>query len=151
MNTLRWTFAATLLSAALAQGCVVNTGPRIRVATVTPAELAAVQDEPMVWYEFQPGDVVPVQLGFIGVVQGLTDQPVALRATKRFFLVMRKDQPMLISFDGETFAGPQSAQSIIAVLPREDGGPGAQVGWLHYFGESGDPEAEMKAMGAQKP
>ena len=146
MNSIGRTLAAAALALSFTAGCGANSGPRVRVATVTAAELVKVQDADMVWYEFQPGDVVPIHFGFIGAPEGGTDQPVMVRAKRRFFLVMRKNLPMLVSFDGETFAGPNSIQSVIVILPREDGGPGAQVGWLHYLGESGNPEEEIKAL-----
>ncbi len=145
MKTIECLFAAALAGALLV-GCGPPPGPFVRVATATPAQLAAVQDAPMVWYEFQPGDAVPVHFGFLGVFEGGTDQPAVFRAKRKFFLVMRKDMPMLISFDGTTFAGPNNIQSILAVLPREDGGPGGQLGWLHYIGESGNPEEEIKQL-----
>jgi hypothetical protein len=70
---------------------------------------------------------------------------VVFRAKQRVFFVTSKQGPMQISFDGKTFAGPNGSQSLIAVVPREDG-KGGQLGWMIYMGESGNPEAELKQL-----
>lgn len=128
--------------ALLSSACVAAQGPRVRVATATQAELKAVEEEDNVWYEFQPGDIVPVHFGFMGAVEGGTDGPAALRAKQQFFLVTSKQGPLRLSFDGETFVGGSSMQAIIAPVPRKDGKGGALV-WMVYMGESGDAEAEL--------
>lgn len=121
-------------------------GPKtyLRVATATAVDLEEAQKKEVVWYEFQPGDVVPFQFLFFGVLEGGADL-APLRTKKRFYLVAQKNQPLSVSFDGSSFAGPQASQSIVAVVPREDR-EGAKVGWIHYLGESHDPEAELKAL-----
>jgi hypothetical protein len=139
----KWLAGGIGLLALALGGCGPKAGPHIRVATATAAQLSAAENEDTVWYEFQPGDVVPVQLGFLGVVEGGSDGPAVFRAKQHFYFVTLKNQPMQISFDGKSFAGPHSSQSLIAVLPRKDGG-GGQLGWVIYMGESGDPEAELK-------
>jgi hypothetical protein len=133
-----------LLALALG-GCGVAAGPHVRVATATAAQLSAVENEDTVWYEFQPGDVVPLQLAFLGVVEGGSREPAVFRAKQHFYFVMLKDRPMQISFDGKSFAGPQASQSLVAVLPRKDVA-GGQIGWMIYMGESGDPHAELKKL-----
>jgi hypothetical protein len=52
---------------------------------------------------------------------------------------------MQISIDGNSFAQSDASQTLIAVQPRNDGG-GAQLGWLIYMGESGDPKADLKKL-----
>ena len=133
-----------LLSLALLSNACVGAaqGPRVRVATATQAQLQAVENEDSVWYEFQPGDVVPVHFGFIGAVEGGTDSPAGLRAKQRFFLVTSKQGPLRLSFDGETLVGGGSMQAIIAPVPRKDGKGGALL-WMLYMGESGNAEAEL--------
>jgi hypothetical protein len=126
-------------------GCGAPSGPHIRVATATQQELAQAEDADVVWYEFQPGDAVPVQLLFIGAVEGGSQAPVGFRAKQHFYFVTSKNGPMQISFDGKTFANQNSSQWIIAVLPREDG-KGGQLGWVIYMGESGDPKAELNQL-----
>jgi len=120
-------------------------GPHVRVATATPAQLAAVEDQDNVWYEFQPGDVVPVQLGFLGAMEGGSNGPAVFRAKQHFYFVMFKNSPMQLSFDGKSLAGPNASQSLIGVIPRKDGACG-QIAWLIYMGESGDPKAELKKL-----
>jgi hypothetical protein len=134
-----------LIGGLLLAGCGPSAGKRVRVATASPAELEAALNEDNVWYEFQPGDVIPVQLGFMGAMEGGAQGPVVFRAKHRFFFVTSKNGPMQISFDGKTFAGQQGSQSLIAVLPRRDGN-GGQLAWMIYMGESGDPEAELKQL-----
>ncbi len=125
-----------------AGGCVSNQGTHIRVATATSAQLDAIEEGETVWFEFQPGDVVPVQFAFVGVAEGANEQPVMLRAKRKFWFVASKNGPMRISFDGKTFAGAQSTQAVIGVMPRDDG-QGGQVGWILYIGESGDVQTEL--------
>ncbi len=130
-----------LLVAALLSACMAPQGPRIRVANATKAELDEAQSEQTVWYEFQPGDIVPVQFGFLGAIEGGSDGPAVFRAKRQFFFVTTS-QGLKISFDGKSFAGPKSSQSVIAVVPRRDGKGGALV-WAIYVGESGDAEGEL--------
>lgn len=123
-------------------GCVTP-GQHLRVATATAADFERLKDENVVWYEFQPGDSVPFNLLFFGVLEGgATD--ITIRAKKPFFLVARKGAPMMLSFDGENISYRQ-VQSIIAVVPRKDG-PGGEVGWMNYLGESNDPEKELETL-----
>lgn len=124
------------------------TGPHIRVATATAEELKAADGQDMVWYEFQPGDIVPVQFGYLGAVEGGSKGPAALRAKQHFYLVASKQGGLNLSFDGKTFAGQNSSQSIIAVLPRKSG-KGGQLLWVLYMGESGDAKAELQKVIAE--
>jgi hypothetical protein len=136
----------SILSMGLLLGaCGPSMGPKVRVATASAAELQAVEDADNVWYEFQPGDVIPVQLGFLGAFEGGGEQPAVFRAKQHFYFVMFKNAPMQISFDGSTFAGPNGSQSLIAVVPRKDN-QGGQLGWVIYMGESGDPKAELQKL-----
>jgi hypothetical protein len=136
--------ASTLLLGA----CGVATGPHIRVANAPAAELKAAENQDNVWYEFQPGDVIPVQFGYLGALEGGSRGPAAFRAKQHFFLVASKQGPMQLSFDGKTFAGPNASQSIIAVLPRKSG-QGGQLLWIIYMGESGNPKAELQKVLAE--
>ncbi|MEZ4375877.1 MAG: hypothetical protein R3B07_34030 [Polyangiaceae bacterium] len=120
------------------------TGPKIRVATATPQQLADAEKEDQVWYEFQQGDVIPVHFAFLGVSEGGMREPLVFRAKQQFWFVTFKNGPMQISFDGKTFAGERAIQSLIAVVPRKDG-QGGQLGWIIYMGQ-GNPEAELKAL-----
>ena len=124
-----------------AVACGPAVGPKIRVATATAQEIAAAEDQDNVWYEFQPGDVIPVQFAFLGALEGGSREAV-FRAKQHFWFVMFQNRPMQVSFDGKTFAGPHNSQSLIGVMPRKDG-QGGQIGWFIYMGEGGDPRAEL--------
>jgi hypothetical protein len=124
-------------------GMAVNN--TVRVATATPEQLDSVKDMENVWYEFQPGDIIPVNLIFFGALEGGVEGSAGFRAKKHFYFVMSKNGPMRVSFDGKTFAGPMSTQTVIAVVPNKNA-PGGKLGWLIYVGESGQPEQELKAI-----
>lgn len=111
--------------------CMGPSGPRVHVASATRADLEAVQNEDTIWYEFRAGDVVPFQFLLIGVaVSG--DKPIEMRATRDFWLVMSKDAPMQISYDGETLATNQ-VELLSVVMPGPD--ERATLVWLNYVGE----------------
>ena len=144
MKTMLWKAVGVALSVGLLSACMGPQGPHVRVATATAAELDALKDKDNVWYEFQPGDIVPVEFLFLGAVEGGDEKPAVLRAKRRFFFAMDSQGMMHISFDGKTFAGPESSKSVIAVIPRADG-KGGQLGWVIYIGESGNVKAELEA------
>ncbi|MFO0658226.1 MAG: hypothetical protein U0165_00105 [Polyangiaceae bacterium] len=123
--------------------CGMPPATHVRVATATPDELKSLDSKDGVWYDFEPGDVVPVHFAFLGVIEGAAEQPTVFRAKRKFSLVMYKNSPMQISFDGKTFAGPQSSKSVIAVMPREKGN-GGELGWIIYIGEDGNVQAELE-------
>jgi hypothetical protein len=126
-------------------GCAVAPQrPQVRVATATAADLESVKHHDEVWYVFEPGDVVPLQLAFVGAVQGGSPEHGLMRAKRKLYFVMRKNQPMEISFDGKTFAGPESSKFVVAVVPRPDAA-GGKLGWIIYIGESGDMKAAIEA------
>lgn len=142
-------FGAWGLVVSLLAGCGAHReGPRIRVATASAAELQGALKEDTVWYEFQPGDIVPVHFAFMGAIEGGSDNPAVFRAKQHFFFVTTKNGSMRLSFDGETFAGTRSSQSVIVVAPRK-GGKGGQLLWAIYMGESGDAEGEFDRLLAE--
>jgi len=75
-------------------------------------------------------------------MEGGSREPAIFRAKQHFYFVMFQHGPMQISFDGQSFAGPNASQSLIAVVPRKDG-TGGELGWVIYMGDSGDPKAEL--------
>lgn len=150
MNTHVATKISVLVVGLLISACVkAPIGPRIRVATATLEELESVENESSVWYEFQPGDLIPVQFGFLGDVGGGSDGNSIMRAKKLFYFVTSKDGPTRLSFDGKTLAGESTNQAVIAVVPRKDG-VGGQLVWMVYMGAAGDPEAEIKNLVEQR-
>jgi hypothetical protein len=131
------------LVAVFSTACAVPHGPYLRLATATRAELVAAKDKPEVWYEFREGDVIPVQLGYLGAAEGGPAGPVAVHVRHKFYLVMTKGAQVRISFDGESFAPPMAMQSMIAVMPTDEGGG---LAWLLYMGAAGDPEGALKKL-----
>lgn len=116
----------------------------MRVATATSAELAAAEKQDTIWYDFEPGDVIPTKIGFVGALQGGASEGAVLRAKRKLSFVMRKNQPMQISFDGKTFAGPHSTKFGVLAVPKkaEDG---LELVWILYVGEDGNMEAAIEA------
>lgn len=114
-----------------------------RVFATSELQEASSQDN--VWYEFQPGDVVPVFFGFIGVVEGGTKQPAVLRANKQIFFVISKNHPIRLSFARKTYARDNANQAVLAIVPRRKG-KGGQLAWMMYIGEEGDPESAMDSL-----
>jgi len=137
-----------LLALALAvstSACLAH-GPRIRVATATPADFERAKDANQIWYEFQPGDTVPFHLLFFGALEGAPDKALLLTARRQFFLVSSKSMPLQISFDGQSFAFGHPLTSIFSVVPQETNTPGGQVAWMTYLGDSREPEKELQKL-----
>lgn len=125
----------------LAAGCVPPT--YLRVATATEADFERVSKLDGVWFEFQPGDVVPFNLLYFGAVQGAAGG-MGVKAKTPFYLVSYKNQPIRVSYDGKSVS-QYAIRSIIAVTPRSDG-PGGQVNWMTYLGEAQNPEVELERL-----
>ncbi len=137
----------SLLVALALTGCVApNT--YLRVATASPADFERVKDKDAVWFEFQPGDVVPFNLLYFGAIEGGATN-IGVHAKKPFYLVARKNAPMSISYDGKNLSYHQ-LRSIIAVVPRKDG-TGGEVGWMTYLGEANDPQQELEKLFGNEP
>lgn len=128
----------------------VTPGPHLRVATANASDFDRVKDAQEVWYEFQPGDTVPFHLLFFGAIEGAPEKSLAMRAKRQFFLVSRKNLPLMISFDGASFAAGHALQSIFSVGAIE-GGKGGEVAWMTYLGDSLEPEKELEALLKQAP
>jgi hypothetical protein len=142
-----------LASAIAASWCAtacVTPGPHVRVATATSADFDRVKDANEVWYEFQAGDVVPFHLLFFGALIGAPDKPLAMQAKKQFFLVTHKNMPMMISFDGRSYAGQHALQSIFTFGASKNDNTG-QVAWMTYLGDSLDPQKELSELLKQAP
>jgi hypothetical protein len=135
---------------AVAGSACVTPGPHVRVATANSQDFERVKDANEVWYEFQPGDTVPFHLLFFGAIEGAPEKTLAMRAKRQFFLVSRKNLPLMISFDGATFAANHALQSIFSVGALE-GGKGGEVAWMTYLGDSLEPEKELEALLKQAP
>lgn len=133
-------FSAALVALCLSTAaCSPPQGRRVRFVNATAAELEAATQERTVWYEFQPGDDVPLAMVFTGVVESAT--PIHAKAKRNFWLVVQKDRPIEFSFDGEHVVN-QNAGQVALALGRAEGGN--QVGVLVYLGRPEDTPAELK-------
>ncbi len=121
-------------------GCRGPQGPRVRFVTAKASELEAIEDEPIVWLEFQPGDKVPLNFVVVGVAEG-GGKAIPLIAKKRFFLVMRKNAAPAFSWDGEHIEYANSGKAFIAV-GHELGENRVSV--LTFIGKATDMPPELK-------
>jgi hypothetical protein len=128
----------TLVAIAVA-ACGPPQGRRVRFIKATTAELSAAEQEHVVWYEFQPGDEVPLAMVFTGVVESST--PIHATAKRNFWLVVQKNQPIQFSFDGEHVVN-QNAGQVALALGQHQGAN--HVGVLVYLGRPEDTPAELK-------
>jgi hypothetical protein len=118
---------------ALLAGCTSLEGPRFRYATQTAEALMAIEQQEVVWLEFQEGDVIPLAVRVGGMIEGQTDQPMRLVARRTFYLVHRRGQAMRFSVDGETLIEAYPGRGILA-FGVENGSP--QLGLLMLLEES---------------
>jgi hypothetical protein len=134
-----------LLSAALVGlalslvACGAPQGRRVRFVNATAAELEAANQERTVWYEFQPGDDVPLAMVFTGVVESAT--PIRAKAKRNFWLVVQKDRPIEFSFDGEHVVNQNAGQVALALGQHEGNN---HVGVLVYLGRPEDTPSELR-------
>lgn len=126
-----------LLLAGLA-GCAAPPS-YVRFVTATEAQLTAFETDGVVWYEFQPGDEVPLNLAVLGVSEAGTEG-VMLRAKRRFFIVIRKGAPPAFSFDGESIS---TGSETFLAFGRE--GDKNTLNVLTYLGPPEDMPPELKS------
>ena len=138
MSCIRLTLGVALFVAATT-GCSFQPPPSIHFATATEAQIAAVETEDEMWFEFRPGDEVPLNVGMVGVAEAL-GEGIVLVAKKRFFIVMRRGLPPALSFDGESVAYEGSTSFL--GFNRRDGTN--QVNVLTYVGEYQDMPPELR-------
>ena len=131
--------AAIVALALSAVACGPPDGRRVRFVTATAAELDAANQERVVWYEFKPGDTVPLAMVFTGVVESAT--PIHAKAKSNFWLVVQKGQPIAFSFDGEHVVAQNAGQVALALGQHEGTN---QVGVLVYMGRPEDTPSELK-------
>lgn len=134
-------FLGTVLVAgvalSLSVGCGFGSGPHVRFATATEAQLKASESGP-VWFEFQPGDDVPIAFLYKGVFEA--GAPIKAKAKKHFWLVLQPNQPAQFSFDGKSIAMNSSAAGIL--VAREKGEN--FVGVVIYVGDPADAPPELR-------
>ena len=106
-----------------------TTGPHVRFAQASAADLhAAQQSGQVVWYDFEPGDDVPIVLGVIGMAEAVSQPPARLVARRHFSIVLFPDGRTFFSFDGRHLVDPTHlARWTIGLEPNDDTGSGVAV------------------------
>lgn len=119
---------ALLVLGSLASACGGPGGPHVRLAHAPPSEINAAQESGQpVWYDFEPGDEVPLQFGLLGVAEAITDQPIRMVARRRFSIVVLPGGQTMFSFEGGDLVGANAARWNIALGADEQGGRAALV------------------------
>ena len=136
MKTARTALTAALI--ALAAGCAP---PRtiVRFTQATEAQLKAPENGQAIWYEFQPGDEVPLNIALIGSAEAVAPN-LKLVAKRRFFLVVSSYGPPRLSFDGESTAY-EGSQTFLAFEKAELGNT---LNVLTYLGLPADMPVELQ-------
>ncbi|MEZ4251901.1 MAG: hypothetical protein R3B99_27125 [Polyangiales bacterium] len=118
-------------------------GPRIRYAQASPAQLSAVRGERTVWYEFHPGDEVPMTFVLAGIFESATPQPIRMVAKQHFWIVVQQGGQTYFSFDGrQLMRGDQLAKW--GVLLGTEGDDAGQTGVLLLVGRPQDLPPAMR-------
>lgn len=91
--------ALAFLVALTLSACGAPQGPRIRYVHASPQQLAAAENEDVVWYEFQPGDEGPIGFLFLGMAE-IAPTEVRMVVQRQFWIVVFKDGRTMFSFDG---------------------------------------------------
>lgn len=115
-----------LLAFVLVAACAAPSGPRVRFATATTQELEAAASAEAVWYELREGDELPLTFLFGGVLTGGAEA-LRLRATRTFWVVVQRDAPVRLSFDGKTLHDETLGDALLRLGPGADGRPEASL------------------------
>lgn len=122
-------------------GCGGPQGPRIRFAQATTAQIQAVQNEEVVWYEFRTGDRVPMIFILQGIVKAEANAPVTLEATRDFWVVVFQDGRQFFSFDGQNlYRGELGKFGLF--LAGTDEGPASAI--MLFIGQRQGMPAELR-------
>lgn len=137
LSTILLMMACTLSAA----GCGMANGPRVRFVTATAEQLRAADEQSgPVWFEFHPGDEVPLVTLFTGVVEGGSGAKAIAKRT--FWIVMEKDHPVRFSFDGKTIAEANAGSASLGVGREKDLN---HVAVLVYVGKPEDAPPELRS------
>ncbi|MEO0326793.1 MAG: hypothetical protein AAF447_27875 [Myxococcota bacterium] len=123
--------------------CAAPAGPRVRFATATTQELEAVAGAEAVWYELREGDEFPLTFLLGGVVTGGAEA-IRLRATRSFWVVVRRSAPARLSFDGTTLHDATLGEALLRLGPGADGRPEALL--LLVVGLPGEREGALREL-----
>ncbi len=120
-----------------------SAGPHVRFSQASAADLeAAAQSNQIIWYDFEPGDEVPIILGLVGIAQAVSEPPARMIARRHFSIVVFPDGRTFFSFDGERLvSGEQLARWNITLEPAGQGG-GAVL--LMFIGQAQDMPEGMR-------
>lgn len=140
--TLRAVVCCVALSV-LGSACATLPGPRVRFADVTEASLAELESEDNVWFEFEPGDEIPMVFVLTGMAEAATDAPIRFVAKRKFWIVQsRKTEKQYYSFDGKTVVTGDEAR--YSIMLGYDAALGPSLGVLLFVGEDSDLPDELK-------
>ncbi len=105
----RSTLSLLLLALFACVGCGSVQGPHVRFATASASEIeAADASGQAVWYDFEAGDQVPLQMGLLGVAEAVTEQPIRMVAQRPFSIVVFPDGRTAFSFDGSSLVSART-------------------------------------------
>jgi len=124
----------------LAAGCGAPQGPRVRYVQATPEQLASVEGERVVWYEFQTGDQVPMGFAFLGMAEmGSNDLRMTVR--RPFWIVVFQSGRTSFSFDGRHLEdNPFSRWGMVIGRGEQRG----SAGLLMYVGPANEAPAALR-------
>lgn len=111
----------------------------VRFNQATEAQLSATENGQTIWYEFQPGDEVPLNIGVIGTAEAVAPN-LKLITKKRFFIVVSPYGPPRLSFDGVSTVY-EGSRTFLAFEKAEAGNT---VNVLTYLGLPADMPVELQ-------
>jgi hypothetical protein len=100
----------------------------------------------VVWYDFEPGDDVPIVLGLIGIAEAVSQPPARMVARRHFSIVMFPDGRTYFSFDGRRLIdGTHLARWTMGLEPTDEGGGVAVL--LMFIGQQQDMPDQQRPPG----
>lgn len=140
---LSFMIASSLALFSFGSGCSRANGPHVRFAEASSAEIENAQRSgEIIWYDFEPGDSVPIVFGLVGVSEAVSETPVRWVARRRFSVVVYPDGRTLFSFDGRRLVpGNIAAAWSLGLGAGEQGG---EATLLLFIGEQQDLPRELQ-------
>ena len=138
----RYFLPIALLAFSALAGCGAPQGPHVRFASATASQIEAARASgSAVWFDFEAGDAVPLELGVLGVMRAATDPPVRMVAARAFSIVIFPDGSTMFSFDGRSLEPANSARWAIG-LDADARGPHAAI--VLFIGAPGDMPSALR-------
>lgn len=126
-----------VLALFIAAGCGAPQGPHLRFAHASANEIEEAQRSgEVVWYDFEPGDEVPMIFGLVGVSSAMSEQPTRWVTRRAFSVVVFPDGNTLFSFDGRHLVPGEAAVRWDMALGA--GPEGGRAALLLFIGEAQD-------------